>query len=109
MQTIRTRETRLHPDTTPADDDIATLRDVALQLPLGGEPVHILRGVSFAIPRRSWIAIMGASGSGKSTLLGILAVEWLGFPVTYAVLSTTTLAATLLLVRQPAVPPQARV
>ena len=73
MQTIMTLKTGLHSDTTPAGDDIATLRDVTLQLPLGGEPVHILRGVSFAIPRRSWIAIMGASGSGKSTLLGIMA------------------------------------
>ena len=73
MQTITTPDTGLHPDTTRADDDIATLRDVTLQLPLGGEPVHILRGISFAIPRRSWIAIMGASGSGKSTLIGILA------------------------------------
>lgn len=73
MQTIMTPETGLHPEPTPVGDDIAALRDVTLQLPLGGEPIHILRGVSFAIPRRSWIAIMGASGSGKSTLLGILA------------------------------------
>jgi putative ABC transport system ATP-binding protein len=35
--------------------------------------VQILEGVSFAVPRGQFLAIMGASGSGKSTLLGLLA------------------------------------
>ena len=35
-------------------------------------PVHALRGVSFAIQRRDFIAVMGHSGSGKSTLMNIL-------------------------------------
>jgi putative ABC transport system ATP-binding protein len=56
-----------------AADDIVILRDVTRELPLGSERIQILRGVSFAIPRKSWVAIMGPSGSGKSTLLGILA------------------------------------
>ena len=35
--------------------------------------VQILEGVSFAVRRGQFLAIMGASGSGKSTLLGLLA------------------------------------
>jgi putative ABC transport system ATP-binding protein len=53
--------------------NIIEVRNVTRSLPLGGEQVSILKGVSFAIPRGSWIAITGPSGSGKSTLLGLLA------------------------------------
>jgi putative ABC transport system ATP-binding protein len=60
-------------DRGQTSDDLVVLRDVTRDLPLGDEQIHVLRGVSFAIPRRAWIAIMGPSGSGKSTLLGILA------------------------------------
>lgn len=73
MQAVAALDKPRRTDVTSAESDIATLRDVTLQLPLGGEAIHILRGVSFSIPRKAWIAIMGASGSGKSTLLGILA------------------------------------
>ena len=31
-----------------------------------------LRGVSFAVPRGQWCAVVGSSGSGKSTMLNIL-------------------------------------
>jgi putative ABC transport system ATP-binding protein len=46
--------------------------DLTRSLPLGGERVPILNGVSFTIEPGEWIALTGPSGSGKSTLLGIL-------------------------------------
>jgi putative ABC transport system ATP-binding protein len=39
---------------------------------LGGETVRALDGVSFAIQRGEYVAIVGQSGSGKSTLMNLL-------------------------------------
>lgn len=39
---------------------------------LGRQSIHVLRGVSLAIPKGSFIALRGASGAGKSTLLHLL-------------------------------------
>jgi len=39
---------------------------------LGRVTLHVLRGVSFSVPRGAFAAIVGASGSGKSTLLHLI-------------------------------------
>src|ERR1044072_6907929 len=35
--------------------------------------IEIIRDLSFDVPARQFVAIMGPSGSGKSTLLGLIA------------------------------------
>jgi putative ABC transport system ATP-binding protein len=43
----------------------------------GAHQVEIIRDISFDVPSRQFVAVMGPSGSGKSTLLGLIAgLDW---------------------------------
>ncbi|HKW68445.1 MAG TPA: ABC transporter ATP-binding protein [Terriglobales bacterium] len=55
--------------TTP---ELIRVEDVHKYYELGETKVHALRGVSVAIGRGEFVAIMGASGSGKSTFMNLL-------------------------------------
>ncbi|MCS6896862.1 MAG: ABC transporter ATP-binding protein [Nitrospira sp.] len=44
-----------------------------MTLRAAGRPVHILKEISFWVPAKQSVAIVGPSGSGKSTLLGLIA------------------------------------
>ena len=46
--------------------------DVIKEYRLGGELVHAVAGVSLAIRKGEFVAIMGASGSGKSTFMNLI-------------------------------------
>ena len=61
-----------HP-VSPLIEDIIQVENLTKTIDNGSTRVEILRGLTFAIPRGEFVAIMGASGSGKSTLLGLMA------------------------------------
>ena len=50
-----------------------TVKDVSMVLAAASRSVTILDGITFEIPTKQTVAIVGPSGSGKSTLLGLMA------------------------------------
>ena len=53
-------------------DLVIQIRDLTRGYEMGAETVHALRGVTLAIRRNEYVAIMGPSGSGKSTLMNLI-------------------------------------
>ena len=56
----------------PDNMNILQVENLAKIYGKGGAKVHALDGVSFAVEKGQFVAVVGASGSGKSTLLHLL-------------------------------------
>jgi putative ABC transport system ATP-binding protein len=53
------------------------VRNLVKTIRNGPHRVEIIRDISFDVPSRQFVAVMGPSGSGKSTLLGLIAgLDW---------------------------------
>ena len=51
---------------------IIEIKDLRREFKMGGETLHVLKGIDLNIYEGEFVTIMGPSGSGKSTLLNIL-------------------------------------
>ncbi len=56
-----------------ADDVLVVARDLTKVYRQGRREIPALRGITLAVRRGEWVAIVGPSGCGKSTLLNLIA------------------------------------
>jgi len=54
------------------NNSLIQIEDLWKTYQMGSEEIHALRGVTFDLPRGSYVAIMGPSGSGKSTMMNLI-------------------------------------
>src|SRR6266511_3319961 len=54
------------------NEALVRVQDVEKTFRRGSEEIHVLSGLSLAVPKGEFLALMGPSGSGKSTLLNLV-------------------------------------
>ena len=54
------------------DEPVIQASELHKHYRMGGQDLHVLRGIELSVSAGEWLAILGASGSGKSTLLHLL-------------------------------------
>jgi len=57
---------------TPTANPLITVADLHKHYHIGGQDLHVLRGVGVTVWHGQWVAVLGSSGSGKSTLLHLV-------------------------------------